>query len=74
MRLSAVCLMERGAEPLPLFMDEPFAQYDDDRVKSAYQLLSQLSPERQIFLFTCKEREVSLAREVLQDRLNVIRL
>lgn len=74
MRLAAVGLMERGGEKLPLFMDEPFAQYDDDRVTSAFQLLSDISTQRQIFLFTCKEREVTLAREVFGDRLNIIRL
>ena len=74
MRLAAVRLMERGKEKLPLFLDEPFSQYDEERVRKAFELLKEISDERQIFFFTCREREYELAREVFGDKLNRIRL
>lgn len=74
MRLAAVRLMERGREKLPLFLDEPFSQYDEERVKKAFELLKDVSNERQIFFFTCREREYELACEAFGDKLNRIRL
>lgn len=74
MRLAAVSLLERGREKLPLFLDEPFSQYDEERVIKAFELLKDMSVERQIFFFTCREREYELARAVFGDKLNRIRL
>ncbi len=74
MRLAAVSLMERGREKLPLFLDEPFSQYDEERVKKAFELLKNISNERQIFFFTCREREYELALAAFGSKLNRIRL
>ena len=74
MRLATVKLLERNGETLPLFLDEPFAQFDETRVKKAFELLKEMSEERQIFLFTCREREFELARSVFGNNLNRIRL
>ena len=43
MRLAAVALIEKGRELLPLFLDEPFSQYDEERVKNAFELLKEVS-------------------------------
>lgn len=74
MRLAAVSLMDRGREKLPLFLDEPFSQYDEERVKNAFELLKDISKERQVFFFTCREREYELACAAFGDNLNRIRL
>lgn len=74
MRLAAVSLMDRERETLPLFLDEPFSQYDEERVKNAFELLKDISKERQIFFFTCREREYELACATFGKDLNRIRL
>lgn len=73
LRLAAVKAIEKNGERLPLFLDEPFSQYDEERTKNAMAFLA--SEPRQIFLFTCKKREVELAREMFAHRpLRVINL
>jgi len=74
MRLAAVTLIEKGRERLPLFLDEPFSQYDEERVKNAFELLREISEKRQIFFFTCREREYEIAASVFGDNMNRIRL
>lgn len=63
MRLAAVFRMETGGEKLPIFLDEPFAQYDEDRMLRALELIRELAAERQVFLFTCRARERDAAVE-----------
>ncbi|HHY83842.1 MAG TPA: hypothetical protein GX505_14365 [Clostridiales bacterium] len=70
MRLAAVNLLDRGGEKLPLFLDEPFSQYDEERVKKAFELLKEVSKERQVFFFTCREREYELACAAFGDTLH----
>lgn len=67
LRLAAVRLIEKKGETLPLFLDEPFAQYDEARTKEALKLLAEESKKRQVLLFTCKKREVELVTEVFKD-------
>lgn len=64
LRLATVRMVEKKAEKLPLFLDEPFAQYDETRTRNALMLLLQESRIRQILLFTCKKREVEILREL----------
>lgn len=74
LRVAAVKLIERDGEKLPLIMDEPFSQYDDDRMTKAFYYLKELARDRQVIFFTCKSREVEVAREVFGDFLNYIEL
>jgi len=74
MRLAALSLIENGKETVPLFLDEPFLQYDEDRTIQAFRLLKEASAHRQVFFMTSRRREVELAREVWGDELNVIEL
>jgi DNA repair exonuclease SbcCD ATPase subunit len=67
LRLAAVRLIEKKGETLPLFLDEPFAQYDEERIKEALSLLAEESRTRQIMMFTCKKREVELAAQLFQN-------
>ena len=48
-----------GEKNLPLLLDEPFAMYDDERLKNALTFLA--GSGRQTLLFTCQSREKLLA-------------
>ena len=48
-----------GGKNLPLLLDEPFAMYDDKRLKDALAFLA--GSGRQTLLFTCQSREKLLA-------------
>ena len=48
-----------GGKNLPLLLDEPFAMYDDERLKNALTFLA--GSGRQTLLFTCQSREKLLA-------------
>jgi len=74
MRLAALALMEKEKETVPLFLDEPFMQYDEERTMEAFRLLREASANRQVFFMTSRRREVELAREIWGDELNVIEL
>jgi uncharacterized protein YhaN len=55
LRLALVeCLGESG-ESIPMLLDDPFANYDNDRLMSALSLTSRLSEKTQFILFTCRE-------------------
>ena len=74
LRISMAKLISRNREKLPFLMDEVFAQYDDTRAGNTFAFLNDLALENQILFFTCKRREVELAREVCGDGVNIIRL
>jgi DNA repair exonuclease SbcCD ATPase subunit len=74
LRIALVQTIERKTERLPLFMDEVLAQYDDLRSLETLKMLKDLSEERQVILFTCKSREVELAKSVCKSDLNIIEL
>jgi Uncharacterized conserved protein len=47
-------------ESMPFIMDEPFAQYDDDRTSNCLKYIGDISRKQQVIIFTCKRREVEL--------------
>ncbi len=53
LRLGLVAVLCQDRCP-PLFMDDPFLAYDEERQSSAMALLQELARERQVFLFTCR--------------------
>ena len=75
LRIASVKMIEKESETIPLFFDEPFSQYDEERTKNALRLLIDESSHRQIFLYTCKKREVELAGELERNgAINIINL
>ncbi|MDX9916623.1 MAG: AAA family ATPase [Gudongella sp.] len=50
----------------PIFLDESFAQYDEERLGNAIKFIGEESVRRQIVLFTCQKRE----KEIL-DKQNI---
>lgn len=55
---------------VPLIFDDAFIQYDDKRLENTLKVIDALSEKRQIILFSCQRREVSL----LKDKANIINL
>ena len=51
LRLAMVDLVE-GDEPLPIFLDEMFVNWDADRTTSGLAALANMPGDRQVFLFT----------------------
>jgi DNA repair exonuclease SbcCD ATPase subunit len=61
LRVALLDLLTGGQESVPLFLDDPFVQYDDERAEAAMEFLRDLSRRRQVVLLTCHRREVALA-------------
>lgn len=60
-RMAAGRFLEQE-EPLPFLLDEVFSMYDGKRLREVLRWLG--SQDRQIFLFTCQERESEYLREL----------
>lgn len=64
LRLSII--KELSEENIPIFLDESFAYYDDERLKNILNYISEEFKNIQIIIFTCTNRE----KEIL-DELNI---
>lgn len=71
LRLSA--LEEISKETLPIILDEAFAYFDNERLKSMLRYLDLNYNDNQIILFTCSNREKE-ALDELGIRYNLIKL
>jgi len=60
LRLAIADLITKNQEPLPLFLDDVFTQYDDDRAHQGLEFLQEYATEKdrpnQVVLFTCHNR------------------
>ena len=59
---------------LPLFLDDSFVQYDDQRLRHMLRLLAELGNSRQVILLTCQQREVEQLTQLAPGRYNLINL
>ncbi|MBR5260896.1 MAG: AAA family ATPase [Oscillospiraceae bacterium] len=57
LRLAICTLALPEGSSCPLILDDALVNFDDDRMRLALDLLSEISKERQVILFTCHERE-----------------
>lgn len=64
LRLALLDLFTQGQEPVPLLLDDPFVQFDDQRTREAVELLNDAAQERQVVLLTCRRREMDLVRQL----------
>jgi uncharacterized protein YhaN len=55
LRLAIVDHLDDGLEPLPLFVDEVFVNWDRARRREGLRVLAGLADRRQLFVFTCHE-------------------
>ncbi|GMW02951.1 MAG: hypothetical protein AMXMBFR84_40870 [Candidatus Hydrogenedentota bacterium] len=65
LRLALVHCIGEGGETIPLLLDDPFANYDDNRLATALGLLKTVAESNQVLLFTCRQ-DVSRAAHGLQ--------
>lgn len=49
-------MLEKMGE-IPLFLDEAFAYYDNERLENVLKTISNTSAKTQVFIFTCSDRE-----------------
>ena len=66
-------LDEITSEKIPVFFDETFAFFDDDRLESIINYLREYHKDRQICIFTCSKREINIL-ENLGMEYNLIKL
>ena len=70
LRVTAGEILARDGERLPLLLDDPFVQYDPDRLQAALELVAELAREHQVFFYTCE----SVQAEALAARLQAQRV
>jgi uncharacterized protein YhaN len=64
LRLAMVQCISDVGEPIPMLLDDPFANYDDARLARTLQLIANISAANQVLLFTCREDVVRAAETV----------
>lgn len=69
LRLAVADLIGRADEPLPLFLDDTFVQADASRLSACLSYVADLAAAgRQVWLFTCHDREASALRRLAAER------
>ncbi len=71
LRLAIVDHLDRHGEPLPLFLDEAFVNWDVERLHRGIDRLATVAERRQVFLFTCHR---SMAEAVAARGARVLEL
>lgn len=69
LRLALAEALDNNKEPLPLFLDEVFVNWDMERLDEGVSVLKELSKERQIILFTCHDWLVERIKEQVTPHL-----
>lgn len=64
LRLALVTSLCEESERVPMLLDDPFANYDDERLEQALALLKSLQELPQILLFTCRDDVADTARRL----------
>lgn len=64
LRLALVRVFSDSSESIPMLLDDPFSNYDDQRLGHALALLQEVSKTNQIILFTCRDDVVNAASEI----------
>ncbi|MBR5507014.1 MAG: AAA family ATPase [Clostridia bacterium] len=68
----AICDFISKDNPLPVFLDDVLASFDDDRCFDMMECIKNLSDDRQIFVCTCRMRETEICTECAN--VDIIRL
>ncbi|MCH7959489.1 MAG: AAA family ATPase [Candidatus Hydrogenedentes bacterium] len=64
LRLAMVECASAHNEKIPMLLDDPFANYDDDRLDRAMKLLQEIGQTSQILLFTCRDDVVQAGSRI----------
>ena len=62
LRVALLDSLSKTNESIPLLLDDPFANYDPDRLARAIGVVLALAKTRQIILFTCHDHVALRAR------------
>ena len=62
------------ADALPFMADDLFINFDDERAKSGFEVLGELSKKTQVLFFTHHFHLLDIARETLGDSISVVNL
>ncbi|MBI1319222.1 MAG: AAA family ATPase [Candidatus Hydrogenedens sp.] len=54
-RMALVETLSENSEPVPMLLDDPFANYDDERLRRTMELMRVVGEQRQVLIFTCRE-------------------
>ena len=57
LRIAIIEIMSENGMSLPLYLDDIFANCDDERTKLLLELIHKVSQKHQVFLCTCRRRE-----------------
>lgn len=66
-RLAFIKFLDKNNEKLPIILDEVFSNWDIERLEPTLNLLGELSKERQLILFTCKEDNIRYLESYIPD-------
>ncbi|MCR8996544.1 AAA family ATPase [Brevibacillus laterosporus] len=66
-RIAFILQISKAKEPLPIFLDDHFVHYDEQRLQSTLAYLLTLAQTHQIFLFSCQQREMLLLSEQIKN-------
>ncbi|MFS0916792.1 ATP-binding protein [Brevibacillus sp. 179-C 1.1 NHS] len=66
-RLALVHHASKQSGPLPLFFDDHFVHYDEERLRRTLDYVAMLAQEQQVFLFTCHERELRMLEPLFRQ-------
>ncbi len=69
LRLAMADQVVENGEPLPLFLDEMFVNWDPRRTARGVEILGALGQNRQVFLFTADPRWAQTAAELVQAHI-----
>lgn len=64
LRLALSELITDDSEALPIFMDDPLADYDDRRAETALSFMKDYSVGRQLIMFTCHKGFADMADKI----------
>jgi uncharacterized protein YhaN len=64
LRIALVRFLCDDREAVPMLFDDPFANYDDQRLRAAMELLRDVGRRHQVLLFTCREDVAAVATEL----------
>ena len=67
MSLRLSIIKELSEESIPIFLDETFAYYDDERLANILKFLNYEFSNIQIIIFTCTNRERDLLEKLDVD-------
>ncbi len=59
LRLALSRLLNENKQPLPIILDDIFAQFDDDRANNGFKFLNDYAKENQVIFFTCHKENLN---------------